>query len=223
MSDWLTLSIATYVGLLPIVNPFSTAVVFLSLTARFPRERQQQQAKMACVWAASLLIVFMLAGAVIMSFFGITLHAVQLAGGLIVARIGFGMLQPEPDQAVSDDSRMEALAMEDVAFTPLAMPMMSGPGAIAVVIGMSANADVWWENSAIAVGILMVAFSSWLVLRAAERVVGYLGATGVSALSRIMGFLLVCVGVQFIGTAIIEVVTDERFLGAIVDAIGRNG
>jgi len=223
MSDWLTLSIATYVGLLPIVNPFSTAVVFLSLTARFPRERQQQQAKMACVWAASLLIVFMVAGAVIMSFFGISLHAVQLAGGLIVARIGFGMLQPEPDQAVSDDSRVEALRMDDVAFTPLAMTMMSGPGAIAVVIGMSANADRWWENSAIAVGIVMVAFSSWLVLRAAERVVGYLGATGVSALSRIMGFLLVCVGVQFVGMAIIEVLTDERFLGAIIDAIERTG
>lgn len=217
--EWLTYVLSTFVSLLPIVNPFSTAVVFLAITQRFPEAKKQQQAKMACIYTAATLIVFLVAGALIMSFFGISLPAVKIAGGLIVARIGFGMLQPDPEPGMSDETADEARTMSDVAFTPLAMPMMSGPGSIAVTIGMAANVDTVFDYTAIAAGIILVAFVSWLVLRAAKSVTRFLGATGLNAMSRIMGFLLVCIGVQFIGFAILTVLADEKFLSALVETL----
>ncbi len=218
LGEWVTTALGTFVGLLPITNPFSTAVVFLAISQRFSPERQRQQATMACIYMAAVLGVFLFSGALIMSFFGISIAAVRVAGGLIVARVGFGMLDPKPDERVSDESKEEALHMTDIAFTPLAMPMLSGPGSIAVTLGMAAGATTLGEYLAIGVGILLVAGLSLVVLRSAGRVVALLGVTGLNALTRIMGFLLVCVGIQFVGIGVVEALSSEDLLGRLIDA-----
>lgn len=102
------------------------------------------------------------------------------------------------------------------------MPMLSGPGsiAIAVTIGMATEADGVGENLAIVVGIGLVALVSWLVLRASARVVRVLGATGMNAMGRIMGFLLVCVGIQFIVDGTNDFLSSPAFWAPILDAIG---
>jgi multiple antibiotic resistance protein len=109
--------------------------------------------------------------------------------------------------------------MADLAFTPLAMPMLSGPGSIAVSIGLAAGSDSLWGHLGIAVGIVLVAYVSWLVLRSAPRIVELLGQTGMSALVRVMGFLLVCVGVQFIALGVVEILSNERAIRAILGAL----
>lgn len=217
ISEWITTALGTFVSLLPITNPFSTAVVFLVIARRFSPERQRHQATMACLYMAGVLGVFLFAGALIMSFFGISIAAVRIAGGLIVARIGFGMLGPEPGPGMSDESREEALHMTDIAFTPLAMPMLSGPGSIAVTLGMAAGAETLGEYLAIGVGIVLVAAVSLLVLRGAGRIVALLGVTGLNALTRIMGFLLVCVGIQFVGIGIVEGLSSGDLLGRLLE------
>lgn len=217
-SDWLTTVAATFAGLLPIVNPFSTAAVFLALTGRLSEAERRRQLTLACVYATATLLVFLVAGALIMNFFGISIPALRLAGGLIVARVGFSMLAPQEPEAETEDA---APARRDIAFTPLAMPMLSGPGSIAVTIGMAAGAESTWDDLAIAVGIVLVIAVSWLVLSAARAVNRFLGEQGIDVLTRIMGFILVCIGVQFVGMAVIDVVTDERILGAIADAWAR--
>lgn len=126
------------------------------------------------------------------------------------------MLSPEPDPDVSETQQEEALYMADLAFTPLAMPMLSGPGSIAVTIGMAAGVENPWEYGAVALGILLVAYVSWLVLRSARRIVALLGETGMAALTRVMGFLLVCVGVQFVAAGVVQILADEETLGALV-------
>jgi multiple antibiotic resistance protein len=214
---WLTTVLATFVGLLPIVNPFSTAMVFLALTARLSEAERQRQATLACCYATAVLWVFLFAGALIMNFFGISIPSLRIAGGLIVARVGFGMLvEPEADAAPGPEG-----ARTDIAFTPLAVPMLSGPGSIAVTIGMAAGARTAWEYLAIAAGIALVVVASWAVLRGARAVKEILGEQGIDAMTRIMGFLLVCIGVQFIGIGVIEVASNEHVLGAIVDALGH--
>ena len=217
LAGWLTTVLATFAGLLPIVNPFSTAVVFLALTARLSEPLRRRQATLACLYATGVLWVFLFAGAVLMRFFGISIPALRIAGGLIVARVGFNMLAP----AEGDDEHT-ASVHADIAFTPLAVPMLSGPGSIAVTIGMAAGAHSAAEYLAIAVGIVLVVVVSWAVLRSAEAVKRFLGEQGIDALTRIMGFLLVCIGVQFIGIGVIEVVTDERLVGAIERALAHS-
>jgi len=221
MSEWLTLVGATFAALLPIVNPFSTAPVFLAVTSRMTPKRQRQQALMACIYAFSVLTITLLAGALILAFFGLSIHALRVAGGLIVARIGFGMLNPHPEEKLDTNMRQEAMDKVDVAFTPLAMPMLSGPGSIAVTIGMTTEAERPIEYLAITLGIALVGFVAWLVLRSSMRVVDFLGTTGVTALTRVMGLLLVGVGVQFVFRGVIEPLVSDEVIGAIVEAVRR--
>jgi len=221
--EWLTLIAATVAALLPIVNPFSTAPVFVAVTRDMDSERRQHQARLACLYAFGILSVTLLAGAVILGFFGISIHALRVAGGLIVARIGFGMLSPQPEQELDPESRREAMDMRDVAFTPLAMPMLSGPGSIAVTIGLATEVGHPVQNLAVILGIAIVAAVAWLVLRSSARVVDVMGVTGVTALTRIMGLLLVGIGVQFVFRGITEPLLSDQVIGAIVAAVERAG
>ncbi|MEE8166299.1 MAG: MarC family NAAT transporter [Myxococcota bacterium] len=218
--EWLLLVIGTTFALLPIANPISTAPVFLTLSRGIPPKRRDQQSRMAAIWMAVILIVSLAAGALVLEFFGISLPALRLAGGLVVAQIGFGMMKAEPasQSELSDDSAAEAKRMSDIAFTPIAMPMLSGPGSIAVTISMATEVERPREYLAVAVGIVIVSFVSWLFLNGAARIGGFLGVTGLNAINRLMGFLLICIGVQFIGSAVLDALTAPEFVEAIAKA-----
>jgi multiple antibiotic resistance protein len=219
IGSFVSIAVVTFIGILPIANPFSTAVVFLTITEGFSEARRRRQARLACIYMAVVLITFLLLGSLIMNFFGISIPGLRIAGGLIVTRIGFGMLNSRPENEMSEESRSEAVLMDDVAFTPLAMPLLSGPGSIAVTIGMATEAEGVGENLAIVVGIGLVALVSWLVLRASGKVVRVLGATGMNVMGRIMGFLLVCVGIQFIVDGTQNILSSPAFWGPALDAI----
>lgn len=212
---------ATIGTLLPIVNPFSTAPVFATLSKRFSPKQRIQQARMAAIYMSAVLLVTLFAGAVILTFFGITVPIMRIAGGILIARVGLGMSSPEPEESVSEESKQEALHMHDISFTPIAMPLLSGPGSIAVTISMATLADGVSEYLAVAIGILCVAAIALLVLRMADPVVEFLGVTGMNALTRLMGFLLICIGVQFVLTGILEGITSDQAMGEIIDAIRR--
>jgi multiple antibiotic resistance protein len=219
LASWLTLIGATFAALLPIANPFSTAPVFLAVTSNMMPDERMDQARRACIYTFFTLAVTLGAGALILAFFGISLQALRIAGGLIVANIGFGMLNPKPKTEDPQEKHASSMAKHDVAFTPIAMPMLSGPGSIAVTVGMATEADTPLENLAIVVGIALVCLVSWIVLRSSTRVVEYLGATGVDVLSRIMGLLLVCIGIQFIFRGLEEFIASPEFMGAMLNAI----
>ena len=112
---------------------------------------------MAAIYMAVVLLVSLLAGALILELFGISLPALRIAGGLVIARIGFSMLNPEPEEKLPEEDQKEALDKRDVAFTPIAMPMLSGPGSIAVTISMATSVDRPVDYVAVGIGILIVA------------------------------------------------------------------
>ena len=213
---------ATIGTLLPVANPFSTAPVFATLAARFSPERRAQQANMAAVYMSAVLLVALFAGALVLTFFGITIPVMRIAGGILIARVGLGMSNPDPEQNVSDDSKREAKTMQDIAFTPIALPLLSGPGSIAVTIGMATHADGLGEYLGIAAGIICVAGISLVVLRASDKVAEFLGVTGMTVLTRLMGFLLICIGVQFVLTGLLEGITNVEIMSQIVEAVRRS-
>jgi len=218
--EWIEIALATFSGIFPIANPFSTAVVFLGLTKKFSEAKKRRTILMACIYMTGTLVVFLIAGEVIMRFFGLSLPGVKIAGGLIVARIGFGMLTPGEEDVLTEESQKESKQMDDISFTPLAMPMLSGPGCIAVTLGMGAHSDSYLHLSGIIGGIVLVALSAWIILRGAERVVKFMGKTGLDAMSRIMGFLLIAVGIQFLVGAIHDILSSPEFMQPIIKAIG---
>lgn len=221
LEDWILMVGATFGALAPIANPFSAAPVFASLTQRTPADRRKQQARAAAYYTAAVLLVSLIAGAVILTFFGITLPVLRIGGGLIVARIGFAMLNPEPEAQVSEAGQEEARQMTDIAFTPIAMPLLSGPGSIAVTISMATEVNRAVEYLAVAVGIVLLAIFSWVVLHYSGKVVKLFGVTGMNAMTRIMGLILVCIGIQFVSTGLIEGLTGDRVMNAIVEAVQR--
>ncbi len=216
--DWLVLVGATIGALLPIANPFSTAPVFVSLTRQMTPARRAQQARMAGIYMISVLVGALLIGAAVMLFFGISIPALRIAGGLVVARVGFAMLNPEPEEELSDESKREALDKRDIAFTPIAMPLLSGPGSIAVTISIATEVDRPLEYVSVAVGIVVVALISWVILRGSTQVVKVLGVTGMNVITRLMGFILVCIGVQFIATGLVEAITHELVVAAVLQS-----
>jgi multiple antibiotic resistance protein len=217
-SSWAALIGATIGALLPIANPISTAPVFVAITRKMSHVRRNQQARMAAIYMACVLIVALLAGALILNFFGISLPALRMAGGLIIARIGFKMLDPAPEETLPEQDQREALDRRDIAFTPIAMPLLSGPGSIAVTISMATSVNSLVDFVPVGVGIIAVAFISWLVLRSSARVINVMGSSGVNVLTRIMGLILVCVGIQFVANGFIELMADDGIAKILRDA-----
>jgi multiple antibiotic resistance protein len=194
-------------GLIPIANPFSTAPLFLALTSSFGAEESARTAKLCTIYMFIVLTSFLFVGVFLLSFFGVSLPSLRVAGGLVIAYIGFRMLFPPAVAAAA-----EALSPgkpEDVSFTPLAMPMLSGPGSISVVIAMASEIGEiesvihrFLGYSLVTFGIGISAFICWLVLRASDKVVKFMGATGIDALTKVMGFFLICIGVEFVANGI---------------------
>jgi multiple antibiotic resistance protein len=200
--------ILTVGALLPIMNPFSTAPLFVSLTANFDPARRNSQALMACIYAFAIIVVFLLAGSAIVDFFGISIPGIRSAGGLIIMAIGFRMLFPTATAAGSAEAA--APPDTDIAFSPLAMPSLAGPGSIAVVMTAAAQipsahpGDWVLVFAGVIVGMAATLVFSYLVLRLAGTLVRFLGRQGIDAMTRIFGFLLICIGMQFLLTGIAD-------------------
>jgi len=219
-SHFWELILGTIIALLPLINPLASAPTFLAITEGDSRERRLQQLRMACVYMVAILVGFLIGGTFIMGFFGISIPGLRIAGGLLVAGIGSTMLMAAPREAVADDAVQQAArAKRDVSFSPLAMPMLSGPGSIAVTIGFTSLAQHPLDYVAIILGIIIVAAISYLVLRLSGKIVKIIGVNGMSALTKIMGFLLLCIGIQFVVNGILGIATDPALLKGIRDVL----
>ena len=201
-------AIALTIGaLLPIMNPFSTAPLFIALTAGMDRKRRNRQALLACIYAFAILVVFLLLGSIIIDFFRISIPGLRTAGGLIMSAIGFRMLFPAP-VTVANIPAHEPQQELDIAFTPLAMPSLAGPGSITVVLTAAPQIksihpdDRGMVYVAVMAGMILTLIFCFLVLRAASSMVRFLGRSGIDAMTRIFGFLLICIGMQFLLTGV---------------------
>jgi len=219
VSHFWQLILGTVIALLPLINPLAAAPTFLAITEGDTHARRLQQLRMACVYMVLILVSFLIGGTFIMGFFGISIPGLRIAGGLLVAGIGSGMLVAAPRGAVEDEkARAAARAKRDISFSPLAMPMLSGPGSIAVTLGFISLANHWIDYVAIILGILIVAGVTYATLRLSGKIVTVIGVNGMNALTKIMGFLLLCVGIQFVVNGVLGVATDPDLIRAIRDA-----
>ena len=191
---------STYVALFSVVNPLGALPVFLALTRADTPEWRTVQLTKASVYLAIILLVALVAGSYILNFFNITLGALKIAGGIIIMRSGLDLLSSTLPRSkeMGKEERIEAIEKNDIALTPLAMPILSGPGSISYMIGRGAQAKSYFEYSGLLLGVALIALTTFLMLRVAPRVLSILGQSGLTSLSRIMGFLSLALGVQFI-------------------------
>ncbi len=190
---------ASFTSLFSVVNPLAAMPIFLSLTERLDEKERIRTAKRASIYMFGVLISFLLIGTFILSFFGISLAGIRIAGGLIIMRAAYSMLNPETGgKKLTEEDEQAAQDKEDISFSPLALPLLSGPGSIAVVIGFATQAEGIMDYILNGVAVLLVVVSAYGILRLAPISAKYIGPTGLNVMTRLMGFIALAISVQFI-------------------------
>ncbi len=176
--------------LLAIVNPVSAAFVFQNLTAQDPADRRRRLARTASVTSVIVLLAFLFFGEYVLAFFGITIYAFRVAGGIYLGWIAFEML----GKSLRNNPDEYRETGDEIAIIPLAVPLLSGPGSMASVMVMHSTT----RTLAVGVAIGLIGVASFLVLINAERTVRLLGRTGTNVVERILGLLVLVIAVQFL-------------------------
>lgn len=194
------LFLSAFGALFSVVNPLGAMPVFISLTAHETKIVRRQIAFRTSLYFTLILLVFFFGGSYLLDFFGISLDAMRIAGGFIIFLSGFSLLRGEfaKSRAVNKEVQREAEQKEDISLTPMAIPMLAGPGSISLLIGLFAQIDVWTGYLMIALAVLAMGALVALILLGAPYLFRIIGVGGLNAISRIMGFLAMSIGVQFV-------------------------
>jgi multiple antibiotic resistance protein len=200
MEDFWPFALLAFTSVLFIVNPIAVIPTYLVITAKETTDQRAKTARRACISSTCILIAFAIGGTQIFRLFGITIDAFRVAGGLILWVVAMDMLHGVRRTQEGAEEITESSAKEDVALTPLAMPMLAGPGAISTIMVLAGQAGSVAEKLAVYTAVIVTMAIAWLVLRIGERVVLRMGETGIRVMTRIMGLLLAAIAVQFVIT-----------------------
>ncbi|MGA2412859.1 MAG: MarC family protein [Candidatus Sulfotelmatobacter sp.] len=193
---------ATFLALFPIVDPFGGIPIFFTMTANWEAKDRQRTALKTGIWVFVILVTFLFFGRFVLFFFGISLPVLKIAGGLIVANTAWGMVTSHA--RITPEESHEAQVKEDISLTPLAMPLMSGPGAIGVVMALAAHVDTEMSYLGMVIGIAAVALSVTLFFWMGGPLVKRLGPSAVGAINKIFGFLILAIAVQLVWNGVAD-------------------
>ena len=204
-------ALSVFMGFFAIMNPVANTPVFLGLTAQNDSETRRRIAFRALLISTIIIVVFCAAGKLIFDLFGITLPAFRITGGILVALVGFHMLQggghssvQHPTEEDKDKSQDAAL---EVAITPLAMPILAGPGTIATAMNY-ASAGTMGEFVVTVAAFCLLCLITYVFFVSGERLVRFIGDNGVKVITRLMGLILAVIGVQMLITGIGGAITQ---------------
>ncbi|WP_392561569.1 YchE family NAAT transporter [Orbus sturtevantii] len=185
------------VGLFAIVNPVGLLPVFISLTDNLDSESRNQTNRTANIAVAIILIISLLAGSIVLDIFSISINSFRIAGGLLVVMIGMTMINGKLGENKQNKEELsESITKSSVALIPLALPLMGGPGAITSMIVWSTNYPSFSNLVGFIICILVFCSCCWLLFRSAPFITRALGRTGLNVVTRIMGLLLMALGVE---------------------------
>ena len=204
MDDLGRFALVTFTSILFIVDPVAAIPTYLVITQQEGSAERRRTARRACIAMTVLLVVFGATGTMLFQAFGITLPAFRTAGGLILWFVAMDMLHGERRTQEGRDEVYEGQIKEDVALTPLAIPMLAGPGAISTAIVIAGQARGAAQTVMVYASIVLTGFLSYLSLRLGEPLLGRLGKTGIRVVTRIMGLILAAVAVQFVFSGVRE-------------------
>ena len=206
MGSELSLFVGTFATLLAIINPFEVLPVYLKILEGRDEDVHRQVAWKACLYALLLSLFFLVFGTLILRLFGVPLSMVRIVGGIILTKLGFELFSPSPSGGMIPAGGADKDA--NIAFVPLALPLMCGPGAIATILGMTATIKDSSAEIASFVAIVAAIFATmgvtYLCLAYAGKLSEKLGAMGIDATTRIVGFFVSAMGVALIFDGAIE-------------------
>ena len=216
MNQVATLFVTSFTTLLAIINPLESLPVFLKLLAGKDEQTHRRVARRACSYATLLLFFFLVFGTALLAVFEVPLSMVRIVGGIILMRIGFSLFMPSAASTLITADPAEGEG-DNVAFVPLAMPLMFGPGAIATVIGMASLVREPLRHlpslTAIVGAILLTMLVTFLFLAYANTILGRIGPRGIDAATRIVGFFVAAMGMGLVFHGVTEAIHDYVLTG----------
>jgi len=195
---------AALLALFPIVDPVTAGFSFAGMAEGRDVKWRNRQALLASIYMVVILFLFQFLGTALLNFFAITLEAIRIAGGVMIWYMAMEMLGG--NERLSADEKSEGTLKDDIAFTPMAMPLLSGPGAIAVILTLNATSATVVSDIAIVLAVITTAAVTYITLRFASEIQAHISDTGRIAFRKILGFLLLCVSVQFIMSGVAPLV-----------------
>jgi multiple antibiotic resistance protein len=211
----LTLFITSFTTLLAVINPLESFPVFLELLSGQDERAHLKVARLSCCYATLLTFFFLVFGTAMLWIFSVPLSMIRIVGGIILIRIGFSLFLPSPsDKMFRGPGRDSNQPEGNIAFVPLAMPLMFGPGVIATVLGMSSMVRHPISNFvsliSISLAILAAMLVTYLILAYARQLTGRIGPRGIDAATRIVGFFVSAMGMGLVFHGVVEALQNYR-------------
>ncbi|MGB3786741.1 MAG: MarC family protein [Phormidesmis sp.] len=207
IKDFTDFILGSIAALFPVIDPIGSVPIFLVLTAGVPESLRRIYARRIALNVIFLLVGFLLVGGTLLRFFGVSLEVVRIAGGIVVFHAAWNTMNAESkvSELENQDAADKAEHHKDISFMPMTIPLLSGPGAIAVALGLAAEAsrgtqgvETAWNLLAIATAICLIGLIIYVALRSSSLLLKVLGAGGIQALSRLLGLFVMAIGVQLI-------------------------
>ena len=202
------LFIYLFFALFSVLNPIGTVPIFVGLTQHDTKKERSRISLWTAINVFIILIVSFFIGEYVLLFFGISIDALRIAGGIIIVNSGFALLSGKltKKRGINKKEETDAQKRNDIALTPLAIPMLAGPGSISLLIAFYQEHNTTMEMIISSFAILAISIVIFIVLRSAHYLAKILGASGIVAISRIVGFIVIAIGIQYIVSAIINII-----------------
>ena len=199
--------VRAFAGVFVIIDPIGGSTHFLALSAHVSSSKRKDIAKRACLVALCILVFFTLAGGALLKYFGITLAALKIAGGILLFTIAITMLYGKPAAArISQEEEEEAPTLDDIAVIPLAIPLLSGPGAITTVMVFVGEAKTPIRIGILLFTIFLSLLITYVIFVHSEYIKNALKRTGIKIMTRIMGLIMSVIAVQFVINGIADII-----------------
>lgn len=207
------LFIYIFAALFSVINPLGAVPIFVGLTLDDSKAERSRISFWAAVNVFIILIISFFVGRYVLSFFGISIDALRIAGGFIIVNSGFSLLTGKfsKTRGINKEVENDAQKRNDIALTPLAIPMLAGPGSISLLIALYEESKGIQEQVIACLAMAAVALVIFLVMRSAHYLSRILGASGIVAISRIIGFIVIAIGVQYISSSIVNILQAIDF------------
>ncbi len=189
--------------LFPLINPIGAVPAFSGLTASDSPAFRKSQAFKTSITVTIILLTFLFIGELLLDLFNLNMGVLKIAGGLIVAHTAWNMVTAKTDGDIASDKKIQNI---DISFMPMAMPILSGPGAIGAVIGLSTNAKKIEDYIGFVMGILLIGIVTYLFLILSIPLMKKLGKNGIGVLTRMMGFFILAIAVNLVYSGILFLV-----------------
>lgn len=206
----MNLFLISFAALFSVINPLGTLPIFIGLT----KDKHKREVKSIALWASLntfiILLVSFFLGSYLLIFFGISIDSLRISGGIIIASSGFALLTGSfsKHKGMNKREKNDAFTRSEISLTPLAIPMLAGPGSISLLITFNQENPIIYDKMILVVAILAVCLATFLLLLSSKYIVKALGASGINALSRIIGFIVISIGIEFILSTIIKIVNN---------------